>query len=268
MTVDSTNATTFLSEAEPRSLEKKEVYRLEDLEGIEGVLDQARTRVKRLDLSSSKLTTIPEWVLQLENLEYLNVSNNHFDAEEVKKVFDMKHVKVLVARNCNLKTEDLKGLDKNNLLTKLDLSANSLHVLLDQVAQIDSLRQLYLADNNLEGLPVFFNNFRSLDELDLSHNALDEDAFKYMKDIQIRQLDLSYNKIKIIPDYFAKTVLKQNLKVFNTDYNPVKEFPKSRKVASVGGGFHWEKLNTGLLTAITAACGFFVWKTITPQGSH
>ena len=219
-----------------------------------------------MDLSSSKLTQIPEWVLQLDNLEYLNISNNHFDAEEVKKVFGLKHVKVLVARNCNLKTDDLKGLDKSNLLTKLDLSANSLHVLLDQVAQIDSLRQLYLADNNLEELPVFFNNFHALDELDLSHNALDEGAFKCMKNIQIAQLDLSYNRIKIIPDYFAKTVLKQSLKVFNIDYNPVKEFPKSKRVASVdGSGFNFAKLNTAFLTVITAACGFFALTILRPS---
>ena len=43
MTIDFVDTTIPLSETEPRFLEKKDVYRLEDLGNIEGVLDQART---------------------------------------------------------------------------------------------------------------------------------------------------------------------------------------------------------------------------------
>lgn len=188
------------------------------------VLKKIRVAKKKnsetLDLSSSKLTTLPDAICELKNLETLDLSQNRLTT--------------IPDSICALKV--LKGLN---------LSHNQLMTLPDSIGELKYLEWLYLYINQLTALPDSIGELKNLSRFSVHHNQLTliPDCIGGLKDLtglflndnqlislpdsigtlwNLRELNLSSNKLTSLPDSIRKL---KNLKEFLLNGNPLKTPP-------------------------------------------
>jgi hypothetical protein len=134
------------------------------------LLDSA-PRVRFLDLSGNDLTTLPEWLPELQNLEVLFVSYNRFS--HVPEILGkMPKLRMLGMRGNQI--EQLSGAALPSSLIWLTLTDNFLQSLPPELGKVPGLRKLLLAGNRLERLPQTFRDARALELIRLSANRFDE----------------------------------------------------------------------------------------------
>lgn len=100
----------------------------------------------KLDLSGKQLNKLPSYVLNLNNLEELNLSNNQLTGALPAEIKNLKKLRIL-----NL---------SNNLMTGIPA----------EVGQLSNLEILNLSNNQFTGLPYELGNLKNLKTLNLSGN--------------------------------------------------------------------------------------------------
>lgn len=100
----------------------------------------------KLDLSGKQLNKLPAYVLSLNNLEELDLSNNQLSGALPAEIKNLKKLKIL----------DLS----NNLMTGIPA----------EMGQLSNLQTLNLANNKLTGLPYELGNLKNLKTLNLAEN--------------------------------------------------------------------------------------------------
>ena len=168
------------------------------------------------------ITTIPDGILNLENLVLLKIwlrySNNW--------IVWLKHIKEL---ELDLSSNQLKTLPESvgNLvnLTQLDLSRNKLNTLPESVTKLTNLTQLNLSRNKLETLPESVTKLKTnLTGLYLSFNQLETLPKSVTKLTNLTQLDLSFNQLKTLPESVTKLT---NLTQLGLNSNQLENLPES-----------------------------------------
>lgn len=100
-----------------------------------------------LNLSSQKLTKVPDSVFNQTNLEELNVSNNQLTGALQSQIGQLKNLKILNASN-NQMTGVPAEIGQLQNLQVLDLSNNQLTGLPNELANLKKLQVLNLKGNN------------------------------------------------------------------------------------------------------------------------
>ncbi|KAK9918296.1 hypothetical protein WJX75_002936 [Coccomyxa subellipsoidea] len=133
----------------------------------------------QLDLSECGLTSIPEELFALTNLEELSLAGN--DLREVP--------------------EDLCKLSK---LRKLQLSGNRLKTLPESLCSLSRLEALFIHGNLLKALPAALGSLSVLQRLSAVGNHLEE-LPPSIGDLQdLRQLELAGNRLQSVPASLGK----------------------------------------------------------------
>ncbi|XP_060516371.1 carboxypeptidase N subunit 2-like isoform X2 [Cylas formicarius] len=212
----------------------------------------AQQNLKTLELIGNNFVKHTEWApvfSHLQLLEYLSLRNSHI-YHLSESMFDKNHYlrKLILAEN------DLSGLDVGetikNLqnLDTLDLSYCNLTVPLseDTFANATKIRSLYLSGNTLfasdllvalspltnlqklslsncglRRLPDTFHKFKSLQELDISHNPLNDAFVKLLAPLEtLEYLNMGYSNLShIAPTSFSKMTSMRRLILSGNDLN-------------------------------------------------
>ena len=151
-----------------------------------------------LDLRSNQLTTLPENIGELQNLQKLSLGGNQLTALP----------------------ESIGGLEN---LQMLFLYANQLTALPESIGKLRSLQTLYLYSNQLRWLPESIDKLYNLQELDLSSNQLTALPESIGKLYNLQELDLSSNQLTALPESIGKL---ENLKMLHLSHNQLRHLPR------------------------------------------
>ena len=174
--------------------------------------------VKRMNLSQMQLTSDYEWKIWVmiwkltcfhksNQLEYLDLSSTNGPFENFLYANGLMHLKVFNLSN-SLSTRLHRELFVLQLpsLQILDMSSNRFtllksHSMNHSLESVGPIRILNFADNVITSLPYnFFSNVSTLQELDLSHNIIQDFDFNVSALYSLKNLNLEYNMISEIPE--------------------------------------------------------------------
>ncbi|MDP3533514.1 MAG: leucine-rich repeat domain-containing protein [Alphaproteobacteria bacterium] len=165
--------------------------------------------LKSLDIRYNKLTSLPESIKNLENLEEL-----HLDENNLKTIPDsIKHLKKLrilcLSSNKITSLPDWIG-DLENL-EELYLGKNKITTLPDSIQKLQKLRILRLDCNKITSLPDWIGDLENLETLHLGRDRFSSTKHTYGNKIatlptsiknlkKLKILNISYNNITFLPN--------------------------------------------------------------------
>ena len=177
---------------------------LEELPPEIGRLTQLKTLILgKLDKELGKwkgnqLSTLPESIVQLSNLQSLNLRNN------------------------SLSTLPESIVQLSNLQS-LDLSNNLLSTLPESIVQLSNLQSLNLRNNSLSTLPESIVQLTNLQSLDLRNNELNTLLVEIGQLSNLTYFDISFNLLKKLPETVVRL---RNLREFSCAVNQISALPK------------------------------------------
>ncbi len=149
--------------------------------------------IRILNLSGSKLTTLPGEIGKLQNLQLLNLDDNQLIALP-------------------------KEIGQLQNLQKLLLNKNKLTTLPKEIGQLQNLQKLKLYENQLTTLPKEIGQLQNLESLDLEHNQLNALPKEIGKLQKLQTLNLKYNQLATLPEEIKQL---KNLKKLYLHNNPL-----------------------------------------------
>lgn len=155
--------------------------------------------ITRLTLSHNKIRNVPGGLANLVNLEILNLFNNYLE-ELPMSISSMPKLRIL-----NLGMNRLNSLPRGfgacPALEVLDLTYNNLHEgsLPNNFFMLETLRALYLGDNDFEILPPEIGQLKNLQILVLRDNELIELPKELGELTRLRELHLQANRLTLLP---------------------------------------------------------------------
>ena len=162
------------------------------------IAEAQRTNATELDLSGLGLTSLPESLFQLTQLQTLYLSENHL-------------------------TELPKGIGQLEDLQNLDLWINHLTELPKEIAQLKNLLTLNLWRNQLTQLPKEIAQLKNLLTLDISINPLVELPIEVIQLVQLQTLAINDIQLAKLSKKIAQL---RALRVLAINQNHLTELPK------------------------------------------
>ena len=179
----------------------------------------------KLDLSGRGLTSVPESVSQLTEVEVLDLSGNPIRTLP-QQLCNFQNLKTLKLSRCNL-IEIESVIIPLTSLEELDLSQNEIETLPQDLSKLKHLKTLRLELCGLTEVWPSITQLTSLEELGLSHNEIqtlpqDLSKLKHLRTLRLKycgltevwsaitrlpsleELDLSGNKVKTVPQDLSK----------------------------------------------------------------
>lgn len=134
------------------------------------------TNLTVLDVSGNKfIGEFPAWVGGLTSLVDLSIGENNFDGgEALESIGNLKNLRTLFLKQCNLTGEIPAFISQFTSLETLDLSMNHLVGEVPKgISNLRNLSKIELFQNNLTGeFPAEIAELTHLREIDVSHNHL------------------------------------------------------------------------------------------------
>lgn len=201
------------------------------------------TKAENFTLFWTRLTSLPDFLGDLQNIEKVEISGNHFQTfpECLTKLTNM--TRLMYTHNsterlpdtfCNLTNLERLNLEKNaitalpenfgalSLLWQIDLEHNKLKTLPDSFGKLLDLKECYLLNNQIESLPETISGLKSLTLLQLSDNRLTvlPRAFSFLPSLEY--LYLERNQLTEFPAILPEL---QNLTVLILNDNKLQSLP-------------------------------------------
>jgi Leucine-rich repeat (LRR) protein len=192
------------------------------LEAEKRIEEARQAGATELDLSSLKLTEVPEEILSLQQLQSLNLSNNQL-TELPEAIASLTQLQFLNL-SFNQLTELPEAIASLTQLQTLNLSGNRLTELPEAIASLTQLQSLNLSSNKLTELPEAIASLTQLQSLDLSRNKLTELPEAITSLTQLQSLDLSSNKLTELPEAITSLTQLQSLDLSS---NKLTELPEA-----------------------------------------
>jgi Leucine-rich repeat (LRR) protein len=177
--------------------------------------------IKKLDLSHKNLSTLPESIGELQDLEVLNLSYNRL-TKLPESITKLQNLTTLYLFRNQLTTLP-KGIEKLQKLTKLYLSNNKLTTLPKGIEKLQNLAVLNLSGNQLTALPKGIEKLQKLSILNLCGNKLTTLPKGIEKLQNLSILYLPNDKLTRLPKGIEKL---QNLSILNLCGNKLTRLPK------------------------------------------
>ncbi|KAK2458096.1 receptor protein EIX2 [Trifolium repens] len=153
-----------------------------------------------LDLQNNHISDrLPNWLGQLENLNYLHISSNFLHGPIPLSIGNLSKLRDLDLSNNALEGVLLSNIGQLVNLTRLDISSNKLYGFIPQsLGKLVNLYSLDLSNNSFNGIiPESLGQLVNLYHLDISSNKLD--GIMSMKQgwhLNLIYLNLSHNQIR------------------------------------------------------------------------
>ncbi|KAL6989210.1 hypothetical protein U1Q18_014962 [Sarracenia purpurea var. burkii] len=174
--------------------------------------------LKYLNLSENSFAgiPIPEFIGSLSSLQYLDLSSSDFSGwipHQLMNLSNLRHLEL--GGNSDLNVENLEWVSHLSLLSYLDLSSVNLGKAIDWAQSVNNLpllEELRLVACNLPDInppSPYFNFSKSLYFVDLSNNLPSSSIFSWLSNFSssLVHIDLSYNQLQgLIPDVFGNMV--------------------------------------------------------------
>ncbi|KAG1364142.1 plant intracellular Ras-group-related LRR protein 1 [Cocos nucifera] len=190
-----------------------------NLESIPESLTARLLNLVVFDVHSNQLKVLPNSIGCLSKLKVLNISGNLIESLP-RTIEDCRALEELTANfNKLTKLPDTIGFELSNL-KKLAVNSNKLAFLPHSTSHLTSLRVLDARLNCLRSLPDDLDNLYHLEVLNVSQN------FQYLQSLpfsiggllSLVELDISYNKITILPHSMGCLT---KLRKFHAEGNPL-----------------------------------------------
>lgn len=176
--------------------------------------------LKSLDVAGNKelFLVIPEQILELNNLEYLDLTHcglvNSYNASSFPDDFH----KLKSLKKINLTNNEIEFLPavfyKLKSLEALDLTNNKITSLPETVSKLTHLKEFILSHNNISSLPKSFSKLKNLNYLSLFGNNLSALPASFSNLSNLEHLNISNNNF----DSFPKVILElRQLSCFKFD---------------------------------------------------
>ena len=160
-----------------------------------------------LKVSGSHLSTFPDILLELKQLNILNISNN--DITDLPSEWSSTCLKHLNVADNSLNCASAYGAIVNLMvLETLNLSGNGLNKFPTSVLYLKYLRSLDMSDNPLSEFPMSMQAIQTLEIFKGSACKLHEFPMFLLKLRKIRSIELDGNMIKAIPSGWIMPSLK------------------------------------------------------------
>ena len=150
-----------------------------------------------LDLSNNSLSSLPEEISTLKKLRIINLYNNKF-SEFPKILLKLDNIESIDVSKNSIKVVIL-DISQNSKLKKLILSEN--HVDSINFTKTNNvLEELYLSNCKLNYIPSTINTLKSLKLISLNGNSLTTINHSLQNLKSLEKLNLSTNKFSSFPD--------------------------------------------------------------------
>lgn len=176
--------------------------------------------LKTLTITQSSISTVPESIGNLFNLQNLYLPDNNLEYLP-ESIWNLSALKVFNAADNNLKSlpDSFKNL---SLLTHIYLHRNKFVKFPEGLYSITNVQYLYMFQNEIENISDSIWKLTSLKHLWLDDNKITTLPASFWNLIKLETLSLNWNRLKEIPETFWKLSL---LQVFSIMYNPLINLP-------------------------------------------
>jgi hypothetical protein len=180
------------------------------------------TQLQSLDLSYNYLTELPKWLGKFTQLRSLDLRFNELTTLP-ESLGELTQLEVLdLSRNPYDTLPESFG--QLTWLQWLDLSYTQPAKLPECLGNLTQLKSLYLSGNELVTLPEWLKRFNQLESLYLLGNQLTVLPEWLGEFTQLKSMDLSLNKLTVLPESLGNLGRLQNLKL---NYNHLTDMPAS-----------------------------------------
>jgi Leucine-rich repeat (LRR) protein len=147
----------------------------------------------RLDLSQSELTKLPDDIALYTNLEELDLSSNPIE-HLGRNISKLTHLKYLKLNHCiNINFNEALSYLKNVPLEKLEVNNALLTYIPANVSDCKSLKELSIKSNYIQDLPDELLLYTQLRVLDAADNQIDSLPYTFKAMKWLKHLNLSNN---------------------------------------------------------------------------
>lgn len=177
-----------------------------------------------LNLSGNLLTTLPDCLDLLVNLEALDISSNALTILPAP-ITALNKLNTLIASNNQLNSDSFPkdfGQQFSNNLKVLSLGGNLLTTIPPQLLELTSLQSLYLGGNQISEIPREIRKLINLKVLYLGGNQLTSIPVEVGNLTELQALSLCENKLRTLPSSIA---LLRNLKSLGLQKNLLTALP-------------------------------------------
>ena len=161
-----------------------------------------------LDLQDNELAELPVCLGQLENLQQLNVSHNQLAALEFAFT-SAENLTVLRVQNNKIEQISAEFFSALKNCQQINFANNSLKALPRSIVSLEHVRDLNLSNNHLCELPSEIGSLHALSVLDLSNNSLITLPESVGRLKSLSQLFVRMNRLTSLPDLSACECLKE-----------------------------------------------------------
>ncbi|XP_041471405.1 leucine-rich repeat-containing protein 58-like [Lytechinus variegatus] len=152
-----------------------------------------------LDLSTNRITKLPDELIQLTHLRILTCKNNHLNSDSLPKEFGTCKSLQTLNFSGNLFLNFPVQLTEIASLRVLHMGGNRIREIPPEVERLSRLQHLYLGGNHLVTLPPNVGHLPNLLSLVLCDNRLTSLPAELVQLKQLRSLSLHNNQLTILP---------------------------------------------------------------------
>jgi Leucine-rich repeat (LRR) protein len=172
------------------------------------------THITNLNLDNNKISSIPDWISEFNNLKVIYLNENQISDIEVLTTLSNLEVLHLNANQINFIPESIADLKH---LKRLFINGNNISRLPDAICNLPQLRALLVANNKLTSIPSGIGQLKHLETLNLFDNSITSIP-KSIGDLGcINYLQLSQNEISELPESIGNIQSVTSLEIFSNE---------------------------------------------------